>query len=680
MCNHECMKFRVRISAFFFLLYCLTATIPAAAQTIPPTMTGWAPISPADLAANTPAVDPEAGVEALFWRVYVADEFRGDELIRVLHHYVRLKVFNEKGKSDASTIDIRFDKDTQIPFLYGRTIKRDGSIVELKRDAVFERDIERAGRLKYRAKSFAMPGVEPGAIVEYRWQEVRNHPRIHYFRLEFQREFPVRKVTYFLKPLSRQDTGYGMALWPFNCQPSHFQLEPDGSNSVFLDNVAAYKDEPMMPGDSNVRPWGLVFYSKDQKREPQKYWGDTGKLVYRNLREALKVNDEIKTAATTATQSSKNEEEKVLALIRYLRANMRNLFGSSVSGGERAQILKKMPKNRDRTSAEVMKSGIGTSDELNTLFAAMASHVGLDARPILLPDRSEIRFDPGMTDAYFLTSIDMAVKIGDHWKIYDVSRTLLAPDMISWTEEGVAALLADPKQPVFLATPVSPPGASKRIRKGRLSLAASGSLEGDLSQTFTGHAAEDRRRGLFTESPERQVELVKQEITKVFPQAEVTAIKVENAGDPEKDLAISYHIKVPNYAERTGKRLFFQPVFFERGSTPLFAAATRRYNIQFRYAFEEQDDVTIVIPGGFQLEEPENPGNLPFGKPGHYGLEMSIRGQEFKCHRELVFGDNAALEFDKSVYPQLKVIFDQVHRRDNQTLSLRQEAAQSGAQ
>jgi hypothetical protein len=435
MRNRAYVDFQTRKSVIFSLL-CLSPFVRLAAQTVPPAMSGWAPITEAELQTKVPTVEPDAGVEALFWRVYIADEFRGDELIRVIHHYVRLKVFTDKGKADASTIDIHFSKDSGIPFVHGRTVKADGTILDLKRDAIFERVLERAGGIKERVKSFAMPGVEPGAIVEYRWQEVRNHPRINYFRLEFQREFPIRKVTYFLRPLSRQDTGYGMAMSPFNCQPSHFKLEMDGSNSIFLENVPAFKDEPMMIGESNIRPWGLAFYSKDHsQRDPRKYWEDIGRTVYRNLRQALKVNNEIKEAAAAATANTKTDEEKVLALIRYLRANLRNLHSSSVSEAERAQIIKHRPKERDRTSAEVMKSGIGDSDELNTLFAAMASHVGLDARPVLLPNRGDIRFDPSMTDIYFLTSIDMAVKLGEQWKIYDVGTTRLAPDMLSWTRK-----------------------------------------------------------------------------------------------------------------------------------------------------------------------------------------------------------------------------------------------------
>ena len=165
--------------------------------------TAWLPITDAERNMITPVVDKDAGVEALFWRVHVRDELKGGgDLQRSFYHYVRLRIFDEKGKEQAATIDLPFGDKTSIQNVAGRTIKADGTELELKKDSVYERDLVRAGRLRIKVKSFAMPGVEPGAIVEYRWREVDSDPQSLYIRTQFQREFPVQKVTYFFAPLS----------------------------------------------------------------------------------------------------------------------------------------------------------------------------------------------------------------------------------------------------------------------------------------------------------------------------------------------------------------------------------------------------------------------------------------------------------------------------------------------
>ena len=119
-------------------------------------------------------------------------------------------------------------------------------------------------------------------------------------------------------------------------------------------------------------------------------------------------------------------------------------------------------------------------------------------------------------------------------------------------------------------------------------------------------------------------------------------------------------------------------MFFARGEAPVFSAAERQYAVIFPYGWQDTDDVTIQLPAGFQLEKAENPGDLSFGPPGGYKLSMAAGKGQLICKRELTFGKEGYIAFGREVYPQLKKIFDEVHNRDQVTLSLRQAAAPAG--
>lgn len=632
----------------------------------------WEPVTEAERQMNAPAVEKDAGAEALFWNVHVVDEFQGSDLQRVLYHYVRLKVFDQKGKEKVSTIDIEFGPKTSIINIAARTIKPDGSIVDMKSSSVYQRDVVRVGGRKVQVKSFALPGVEPGAIVEYRYREVRNNPNVFYERLQMQREYPVHKVTYFVKPLSRDYTSYSMMSWPFNCKPSPLKQEKDGYQSFSLENVPEFHEEPLMFGEPNVRPWVLLFYRSDGKREPEKYWSEVGRKQYDQMKDSLKANDEIKRAAAEAVSGASTPEEKVAALIRYIWKHTRGFYDTGVTQEERTKVFAKMPKGRLRTAAEVLKSGLGSGDERNLLFAGMASSVGLEARPVLLPNRTDIIFDPQMTDDYFLDNVDMVVKLGDQWKFYDVSAHL-PPGMLTWSEEGVPALLSDPKKPVFLKAPVAAPESSATRRTARMTLSEDGTLEGDIEESFSGHEARNPRGKLEGESEARQWEIYKDVVTKVFTQAEVSAMSIQNVDNAAEPLVVKYHIKVPGYGTRTSKRILLQPLFFQRGASPRFTAAERRYDISFPYAWVEHDDISIKLPAGFVLDKAENPGSLSFGKVGSYNLIMQIRGtSELLIKRDLTFGEDGLLALSRQAYPQLKGVFDTVYGRDTVALTLRQ--------
>src|SRR5262245_27729219 len=84
---------------------------PAAAQQrtqAPPEFITWLPITDAERQLKTPVVEKDAGAEILLWRVHVVDEYQGQDLQRVFYHYIRLKVFDAKGKEKTGTVDLPY--------------------------------------------------------------------------------------------------------------------------------------------------------------------------------------------------------------------------------------------------------------------------------------------------------------------------------------------------------------------------------------------------------------------------------------------------------------------------------------------------------------------------------------------------------------------------------------------
>lgn len=83
----------------------------------------------------------------------------------VFRHYVRIKIFTERGREAQSKIDIPFLSNWSIKDIAARTIKPDGSIVELKKEDILERTIVKEGKTKINAKSFASYEVKNGELV-----------------------------------------------------------------------------------------------------------------------------------------------------------------------------------------------------------------------------------------------------------------------------------------------------------------------------------------------------------------------------------------------------------------------------------------------------------------------------------------------------------------------------------
>ncbi|MEQ1884182.1 MAG: DUF3857 domain-containing protein [Bryobacteraceae bacterium] len=665
---------------FSACVFCACTAIPSFAQQktlAPPEFIEWLPISDADKAQQAPKVDKDAGAEILLWRAHVVDEFLGDNrsFQRATYHYIRMKIFDDKGKERATTIDLPYREPGGILNVSGRTIKTDGTVLELDRKTVYKRNVERLGGRRQSVVSFAMPGVERGAILEYRWKQTQDDNRFRYVRLNFQRDFPVQKVTYFVKPLSSDYVvNEEMMLAPFNCSPTPVKRENDGYASTSLENIPASIDEPYAPSGPNVEQWALLYYRRDASKNPEKYWENEGKRVYKELKDSLKTDDGTKAATAKALAGATSDKEKINALIVYLHQSIKSLSDPSLTDAERQKFIEKLP-DRPRTSTEILKSGIATPYEMNVVFAALASQAGFDARPAKVADRLEIIFNPKLADNYFLDNTDVAIKDGTTWKVMDVSSKIITPGMLPWQEEGMYALITDPKAPTFVKTPDSQPEASSENRKASLQLSAEGELSGEVTETLTGHKAEEYRSQLSDKAEPQREEWLKDRVTRMFPDAEVTGVKIQNVEEASRPLMISYHLAASHFAQVTGKRILFQPIAFHRAIGNRFAASQRRYPIEFPYAWQEQDELEIKLPEGFALDNADAPSNLEFGKPGKYAIAFRITkdaNPSLLVTREFVFGREAQLHFDAAAYPVLKKIFDEIQVRDRHGLSLKE--------
>ena len=632
----------------------------------------WRAIDPAELASKTPVVEKDADAEALFWEVRVADEVDGSTPQTVLRHYIRIKIFTERGRESQSRIDIPYLVNWSIKDIAARTIKPDGTIVELKKEDVFERTILKSSGLKIKAKSFAMPGVEPGAIIEYRWREVHTDRLAHYLRLQFQREIPVRSIKYYVRPYSDPDFPYGMRGRPFQFTMREFQKEKDGFYSIAAVNMPAFHEEPRMPPEDSVRPWILLYYSEDKKVSSDQFWKDYGKDVFEKNKSRTKVSEEVKQAAAKAIGDATAPEEKLDRIFNFCRANIKNI--NNESSGLTVEARANFKENK--TPADTLKRGAGKGNDIDMLFAAMATAAGFETRIVNMADRSDVFLDKTFADDYFIQTYDIAVRLGDAWRFYDPASTYVPKGMLRWQEEGEDALVADPKEPAWIKTPLSPPEKSRQKRVAKLRLNEDGTIEGDVRIEFYGHFAVDQKNFNDGDSPSQREQTLRDSVKERMSTAELSDIKIENVTDPVEPFIYEYHIRVPGYAQRTGKRIFLQPAFFEHGKGPLFASSERKQSVYFHYPWSEEDEVTFELPTGYALDSPESPSSFGAGVISEYKPSAGISkdGKTLIYKRSFFFGGGGNILFPAAGYSQLKVYFDNLHKQDDHTITLKQTA------
>ena len=624
-------------------------------------------MSPADLALKQSRVDPNADAEALFREVHISNEQQGVSYPRnIVTEYVRLKIFTERGK-ELGNVQLPYYRSEVISGVQGRTIHPDGSIVELNKDSIFNKVLEKRG-YKTKVVTFAMPAVEVGSIIEYRYHKNEGERTNRYQPLDVQTEYPVDELTFFIKPLSNIYITYpAMRYLPFGCNPERGQVTHDGFEVLTVRNVPAFHEEPFSLPRYSARQWILIYYEENSKSGKDQYWTALGKDLYHEYSHEIKVNGELKAMAEQLVAGAPNDEEKLNRLLHYCRTELKDTNRDEIATASRDEA--KVNKN----TLDTIHRKQGTASDINYAFLALAESLGFDARLADLSDRATILFGPAMQSRYFLNASAAAVNVGGRWRFYDVTNPALPGGRLRWEEQGVYALIADDKHPEMVQTPMLTAAENMKRRIGVLSLSEDGTLEGDIRvMRFGNYASEWRELNRDRNDAQREEEL-RDELKGRFADFSLTRAGFFASADAANPVGIVYHIVIPHYAQRTGKRLFVQPDYFAAGFGNVFTGSTRHNHIYFEFPWSEVDTVELKLPPGFELDHADAPAGIHAPPTCDYSVTMGLdkANRLLKYERRLSFGNKDLLVFDKQLYPTLKRVFDNMHEGDNHMLTLK---------
>ena len=626
----------------------------------------WKPVDPAQLALAAPKVQPGADAEAFFWEVRVADGLVYETgLTTTFEQYIRVKIFTDRGREMFATVNIPYASNVTVRDVAARTIKPDGAILELKKEDVYRRTLVKANDLKVQVISFVVPGIETGVIVEYRWREVYRNSIAMNLRLPFSREIPVQDVRYFVRPLAIP--GVQMAAWPFNGTFSPPEKGRDQFTMIGLSNVPADVAEEFGPPPFEHRPWVFITYEEANRGRKSAFFQTFGKMLHEEYGKRSKPNDDIRTLAATTTTGLASDADKLAALARLTRERIKRIDVDTSTEEDRRDA------RENKNAGEALKRGLGTHDDAVLVLLALATAAGFDARVAAAPNRADLFERSVQQHPYFFSGRIVAVKSGEGWLFSDPGNEYAPAGQLRWEYEHQGVLVADPKNPLVVRTPLVRPEYSVKRRTGTFKLLEDGTLEGDVRLEFAGHWADIFREEEDQDAQSEREKTLEAQYQRRLPGAQISDIRVEHATDPSGPYVNTFKLRVPGYAQRTGTRLFLQPAVFHKGDPAVLSAEPRKTEIYFRFAWTEEDVVRIDLPPGYALEEPESPAPLDAGAVSYHARLAIANGNQLVLRRTAVFGKGAAILFPATSYEIVRKVFEAIHRADTHALVLRKK-------
>jgi hypothetical protein len=611
----------------------------------------WLPIDPAELKMTSEPKAPGAPAIYLYRQVDRKEAGRGNHTET---NYVRIKIFTEEGRKYANVEIPYFKSVGGINSIRARTIHPDGTVVNFE-GKVFESTIVKSKTLKYLAKTFTMPDVQVGSIIEYRY--IYDLEDYYLFRSNWivSEDLFTRKAVFSLKPYERYPLQWSMpAGLPAGTPPP--KEEQDGVIRMISADVPAFQTEDHMPPEHELKFRVDFVYNEDGfEKDIDRFWKKYAKKQYD---ESEKFMDKRKLMEQTVSEiiSPSDSPDTKLRKIYARCQHVKNL------DFEKKNVRDSYEKLKNENVEDVWKNQVSYGRGINLLFLALVRAAGFEAYYVRLSGRSEYFFQKTRMNTRELDADAILVK-SEGKDLYLDPATKFAPfGLLPWPETGVAGLRLDKQDGTWIETTVPESSTCKVIRQADLKLNEDGGLEGTVTVTFTGlEALQLRLSERFNDDTQRK-ENLEEELKNVIPvNAEVELKNQPNWNSSDEKLVVNYEVKIPGWASPAGKRALVPIGLFSGAQKHTFEHAQRTYPIYFAFMFQTEDQTKITLPAGWKVDSLPKETYVD-AKAAEYRITVVSKDNELQVTRTL---RSDLILLQKSVYPTLYKFYQQIRSGDD---------------
>ena len=585
-------------------------------------------------------------------------------------NYVRIKILTEEGRKFAD-VEIPFFKDRDdVVNVKARTIRPDGSIANFE-GKIFEKSLYKTRGVKYLAKTFTLPDVQVGSIVEYYY--TYNYPERYFYDSHWilSEELFTRYAKFSLKPYNSYYSRFSVA-WSWQLLPPGTNPPKEGPDRIIrleARNVPAFQKEEFMPPENELKSRVDFVYSDDPLgSDTDKFWRQVGKRSNDELESFINKRGGMQQAVAQIVSPGDSPEVKLQKIYTRVQQIRNTSYELSRTKQEEKRDNPKQIKNVE----DIWKRGYGDRVELNWVYLALVRAAGLEAYGVWVSDRKNYFFNPALRDAYRLDANAVLVKLNGNDVYCDPGAKFAPFGLLPWSETGVQGLRLDKDGGSWIKTPLPAGSVSRMEHKADLKLSDTGDLEGKLTMTLTGLEAMLRRvEERHADAAERKKDLEDHVKSAVPAAIEVELTNQPNWNDPEVPLVAEFDLKIPGWTSAVGRRVLVPVGFFSGTEKHLFDHAQRVYPIYMEFPFQKIDNVTIEIPPGWQVS------SLPpvFKRDGHIiTLSMTAENDKGKIRLTRTL-DAEFLMLQTQYYAALRNFFQQVRTGDEQQIVLQSGTA-----
>jgi hypothetical protein len=621
----------------------------------------WLPIPPEDLALKDNPKQPGADAMILYRQV-VVDASKASISGDSEEEYVRIKVFTQEGTKQGH-VEIGYHaENASVSLVVGRTIRPDGSIVKFD-GQVLETTLERVTGARILAKTFTLPDVQPGCIIEYKYSLQGKPEQVLDWGWTVSQPIYTREAHFSYTPY----TGYGSNLRPVirrNMLPADTapQAQANGSYVMVVHDIPGIVEEPLMPPARPLQA-RVEFEYEDpdapSATEPSpKYWNYYAKKWSDDLEKFIDKKKALEQEVSKIVSPGDAPEAKLRKI--YTRVQqIRNLDQED----EKTVKENKDENLKPNSSVEdVLNRGYAHSRQVNYLFVGLARAAGFDSTEVYVAPRNRELFTPAANDVSELSDELVWVHAGSQDYYLDPSAHYFPFGLLPWYETATTGIRVDKRGGSVVNTPNPVSSDATLVRNADLEVTQDGEITGTVQVEFAGQRAGMIRDERRKDDETGRTRYLEDKIKAWLPTgSEFEISKIANWDNINQPIHVEGTLKIPSYSTSASRRMLMPLEVFQMTQMQEFASEKRVNVVYFHYPYEEIDDVKLRFPLGYKAESVPPARNVNLGA---VSCEISATaldgGVEIKRHlaqRNLIF--------TKDEYQVVRRFFGTVKTNDN---------------
>jgi hypothetical protein len=617
-------------------------------------------------AAKTPTPDSAKDSPAVIlfdeYLITVDDQNRAVERARWA---VRILKPQGRGHSHCA---ISYDIDEKLNYFRSWTLTPDGRQMQAMESDFVDRGAYNSPILQFteRIRSVNPPASDPGAVVVCETEE-QLRPYMHEEEWEIQASIPVvsEALELALPPGGRYADAWRRytPVKPAEVAPNHLRWEIHDMPALDLENLHATPHWAALAARMSVK-WGDAAVKGADNQ-----WKAIGLWQEQLEEHRPDPTPEITAETQQLVAGAPDFYTELLRITGFIQKNIRYFIVAKGIGGWQAHY-----------AGDIFRNRYGDCKDKTTLLISMLKVIGVRAyyfhvdsrRGVIDPDA------PSLVGNHMITAIELPdgennprllarVKAanGKSLLIFDPTDEVTPVGLIRSELQGAWGNISNGEYSQVLRMPVLPSDAEGVNRKGSFTLAADGTLTGDIREQFLGDEATSERWFLKDNDSHERHDKLEKNLGSDLPGLSFKGFEFSGETDLDHPLDLDLHLSVAGYARTSGPLLLLRPRIFGSHAhvvPEVMEGKQRDYPIELGHPGHWRDSYDITIPDGYVIDDIPNPVRVDLdfasyrasvsaqGKVLHYESEYVVRDIEIPSAKAASFRllESAILSNEKS--------------------------------